>query len=484
MKLSYLLHGIQSLDDPIIQNMEIVGLTADSRHVESGFLFTAIQGYESDGHDFIDDAIERGAVAVIAEHDMDIRSVPVILGKNSRQALSLMAGRYFSDPGLELDLICVTGTNGKTTVSILLESILQSAGISTGLMGTMIYRWPGHETDASRTTPDIIEMHGMLRDMVDAGVESVVMEVSSHALDLHRVEGLRFKAAVFTNLSRDHLDFHRSLEAYGASKARLFSMLTTDGRGVLNGDDPAHETMMPCCSDRKITFGIHEDNDYRIVDIDQDKRSTSFVIAHEKGRISLSTPLWGNFNVMNATAAAVTALEMNVDEQAVRDGILRVESVRGRMEGFQAKDGVRIVVDYAHTPDALENVLRTVRAFTPARIIVVFGCGGDRDRGKRPEMGKVGYELSDLTYVTSDNPRREDPGRIIEDILAGIIEKDKVRIVEDRKKAICSAVKEARDGDTVVIAGKGHETYQEIGTERIPFDDRSVAEACLKGKRS
>jgi UDP-N-acetylmuramoyl-L-alanyl-D-glutamate--2,6-diaminopimelate ligase len=394
-----------------------------------------------------------------------------------------MADCFFGHPSENMQLFGITGTNGKTTVAFLLESIMGHAGREVGLMGTMLYRWKEHEEDAARTTPDSIDMHRMLAKMRDNGINIVVMEVSSHALSLDRVFGMSFDATVFTNLSRDHLDFHSSFEEYRSAKAKLFGMLSSKGCGVINIDDPAAQWMLDAASGRTVTFGERAANaDYRIGDLNIDKDISKFILSATNKNYAFSTRLRGRFNVTNCAAAAIVGLEMGLSEETIRKGILDVDSVRGRMETFDSKKGFSVVVDYAHTPSALENVLKTAREFTRRRLLVVFGCGGDRDRGKRPGMGQIAANLADVIYITSDNPRREDPQAIINDILEGIGSRNHVTAIVERKEAIQRALDEAGSGDTVLIAGKGHETYQEIGRERTPFDDRAVAEEYLKLK--
>jgi UDP-N-acetylmuramoyl-L-alanyl-D-glutamate--2,6-diaminopimelate ligase len=319
--------------------------------------------------------------------------------------------------------------------------------------------------------------------MRSAGVCAVAMEVSSHALALDRTAGIGFKAAVFTNLTRDHLDFHKTLEAYGEAKARLFGQLRPDGIAVVNADDPASDRITASMNGRKVSVGFESPGaDYRILDTTLDGPHTRFLLDHRGVKTVWKSPLWGRFNAFNAAAAAVTGLELGLDPEAVRQGVLRMERVPGRMEGFVSKKGVRVVVDYAHTPDALENVLAALRGFTRGRVIAVFGCGGDRDRGKRPEMGRIAASRSDRVFVTSDNPRTEDPDAILTDILAGIRDPSNVSSLPDREEAIRSALDDAASGDTVLLAGKGHEEYQEILGIRRPFNDRRTAEAHLKDR--
>ncbi len=462
-------------------DIRITGIASDSRKIEAGNLFVAVPGYESDGHNFVEEAVKRGAAALVVERDVNVNKIPIVKVENSRKALAFLANRFYGDLSNELLVVGITGTNGKTTVAFLVESILASAGIETGLIGTVIYKWKGHEVSANRTTPDSVEIHRMLKQMKDDGVKAVVMEVSSHALALHRVLGMKFRAGVFTNLSRDHLDFHDSFRSYGETKAKLFTMLSSNGVGVINGDDPMSELMIQSAGEKAVTYGMDSENlDYRITEIEKRKKETKFSIVSGNKKIPISTYLLGNFNVMNTAAAAIVGFELGFNRSIVQEGIRKASNVKGRMEMIDSGKGFRVIVDYAHTPDALENVLNAAREFTEKRLIVVFGCGGERDRGKRPEMGRIAYSLADVVFVTSDNPRRENPEVILSDIIEGIDSTDKVITIVDRKEAIKAALDEAQNGDTVLIAGKGHETYQEIGGKRIPFDDCVIVEEYLK----
>jgi len=479
MRLAQLCEGIVSIPESS-GRIPIEGITADSRQATPACLFAAVPGFKQDGRLFIDDAVRRGASAILADVGTDGLSVPVLTSANVRRTLALLAGRFFGNPSDSMLVAGVTGTNGKTTVAFLIESILKNAGFETGLLGTIFNRWKSHEEPAGRTTPESVDIQRMMRGMADAGVCAVSMEVSSHALALERVAGVRFKAAVFTNLTRDHLDFHETLETYGKAKSLLFGMLDQDGIAVINVDDPAAEVMLAASAGRKTTYGMTAGNpDYLIFDIHMDGNLTRFSLSHKKRILPFAVPLWGRFNVANAAAAAVAGLELGLDGESVRRGILDMERVPGRMEGFFSKSGIRVVVDYAHTPDALANVLDAVRGFTKGRLVTVFGCGGDRDPGKRPEMGRIASSKSDRTVVTSDNPRGEDPQRIIDDILVGVPDTRNVIVIPDREEAIRAALGEAKPGDTVLLAGKGHEDYQEANGVRQPFIDRAIAESIL-----
>jgi UDP-N-acetylmuramoyl-L-alanyl-D-glutamate--2,6-diaminopimelate ligase len=477
--LKQLCRGIVPESETVPDNISVNAIVTDSRLVQPGSLFVAIRGYKVDGHNYLDEAINKGATAVLVEKEINNKTVPVLRVSESRKALALLANRFFGEPSQELMMVGITGTNGKTTVAYLIESILSQAGIKTGLLGTVIYRWGGYEQSAERTTPEATFLHDIMRKMQQDGVKAVVMEVSSHALALDRVLGIPYRAAIFTNLSRDHLDFHSSEKDYAQAKAKLFGMLKSGGVGIINGDDPKSTLMLKFSKERMVTFGEKKDANYRINNIRYKGNKVYFGLEYLDKEVLFTTSLWGKFNVFNAAAAGIVGLELGLDIEAIRTGIDNLSCVPGRMEGIESNSGFKVVIDYAHTPDALKNILSAVREFTRNRLIVVFGCGGDRDKGKRSSMGKYGTDLSDMTFITSDNPRTENPRAIIDDILKDIEEKKSVLVIIDRKEAIHRALEEAHEGDTVVIAGKGHETYQEIGIERIPFDDRVVVKEYL-----
>lgn len=467
-------------------SLPITDIAADSRKVRPGTLFVAIRGFQKDGLEFAREAVRSGAVAIVAERDPGDLGVPVFLTKNPRKALALLSHRFFGAPTETMLMIGITGTNGKTTVAYLIESILKTAGFETGLVGTICYRWQSNEMDAQRTTPESVDLYRMFREMADAGVCAVVMEVSSHALALERVTGIRFQASVFTNLTRDHLDFHGDIETYGQTKAKLFSMLKPQGVGLVHGDDPWASLFQVPPDARRVTYGRkNTEVDYHIVSVSMQGGLTQIEISHKNQKYQFATPLWGDFNVSNVTAAAVTGIELGIDLMSIREGILNMKRVPGRMEGIESRRGYRVVIDYAHTPDALANVLQTVRGFTQNQVWVVFGCGGERDQGKRPIMGEIASQLADRVVLTSDNPRGENPKVILEHILKGIPDRNRVMVIEDRREAIRFALDQAKVGDTIVLAGKGHETYQEIAGQRIPFSEREIVEKYLieKGER-
>jgi UDP-N-acetylmuramoyl-L-alanyl-D-glutamate--2,6-diaminopimelate ligase len=478
--LAELCRGLVPFPEPA-GSTRISDLVFDSRKAAPGALFAAVAGTQRDGRKYVEDAVRRGAAAVLAEGPIEGCPVPVLFTDSVRRTLSRLAARFFGDPSSSLMVAGVTGTNGKTTITYLLESVFLAAGFEPGVIGTISYRWKGHEETAGRTTPESVDLQRMLRDMRSAGTCAVAMEVSSHALALDRALEIGFQAAVFTNLTHDHLDFHGTLEAYGEAKSRLFGQLRPDGVAIVNADDPASDRVTARWKGRKASVGFDAPAaDYRILDVRLDGPHTRFILDRAGRKTEWHTALWGRFNAFNAAIAAVTGLELGLEFGAVREGILRMARVPGRMEGFVSKRGVRVVVDYAHTPDALDNVLAALRGFTAGRVIAVFGCGGDRDRAKRPEMGRIAASGSDRVFVTSDNPRTEDPDAILTDILAGIADPSNVTAVPDREEAIRSALDAAAAGDTVLLAGKGHEEVQEILGIRRPFNDRRTAEAHLK----
>jgi UDP-N-acetylmuramoyl-L-alanyl-D-glutamate--2,6-diaminopimelate ligase len=410
---------------------------------------------------------------------------------STREALARLADAYFDRPSRALTVVGITGTNGKTTTSLLVNALLEAAGHSTGLIGTIQYRIGAEARTAGQTTPEAVELQSLLAEMVESGVSAVAMEVSSHALALHRVDGVEFDIAVFTNLTQDHLDFHFTFEAYRAAKARLFALLSGSAKrrrtAVVNSDDPASRSMITGLDLPLISFGLGESSDVRPRRFDSAIGGVRMDVETPRGALEIQSPLIGEHNVMNLLGAVGVGLALDMDLPTISQALGRVSSVPGRFERVEAGQPFLVIVDYAHTPDALTRVLTAARKLVSGggRLAVVFGCGGDRDRGKRPLMGAIAARLADHVWVTSDNPRSERPDAIIEEIVAGIPpgEAPASRHVKipDRKAAIQRALEWARAGDVVVIAGKGHETYQIIGADVLPFDDREVARAALEG---
>ena len=478
MKLSELLEVLPEARADGELSAEVRGIKYDSRKVESGDVFVALKGEHLDGHDFVREACRRGAVAVVVERKVETPGIKVVV-RDTRKALALLSAKFFGEPARKLKIIGVTGTNGKTTVSFLVRSVLEEAGVRTGLIGTVEYIIGGRKFPASLTTPLPPELHRAFGRMVEAGDRAVVMEVSSHSLVLDRVYGLPFSVAVFTNLSRDHLDFHLTMEDYFRAKAKLFEMLEPSGWAVYNGDDPYGAMLREHTKAQLISYGLSEGVDIRAEGVVCDRQGVVFTLRSPWGDFPVRLRLSGRFNVYNALAAAGVGLALGVRPEDVVRGMVSVESVPGRFERVDLGQGFEVIVDYAHTPDALENLLLSAREISQGRVLVVFGCGGERDRGKRPRMGEVAGRLADFVFVTSDNPRSEPPERIIEDILEGMPEGAKYVVEEDRRRAIGRAIRMAREGDVVVIAGKGHESYQIVGDRKFPFDDRKVAERFL-----
>jgi UDP-N-acetylmuramoyl-L-alanyl-D-glutamate--2,6-diaminopimelate ligase len=408
--------------------------------------------------------------------------------EDPRLALALLAAEFFGHPSRDMRVVGITGTNGKTTTSYLLSAMFDAAGVQTGLMGTVTYRIGSRALAATRTTPEAPELQSMMREMVDSGCGACVMEVSSHALALRRADGIRFAAAVFTNLTRDHLDFHSGMEDYFAAKRRLFELLPDDAPAAINADDPRGATLVDLCG-RPVTYGINKPADVSPGPLSYSLAGLSFDIRSRRGPVHVESKLVGKPNVYNILAATTAAIELGVPIDAIEEGLRRLAGVPGRFEVVSNRgDDVTVVVDYAHTDDALRNLLETARPMASRRLITVFGAGGDRDRTKRPLMGMVAARLSDVVIITSDNPRSEDPAQIIEEVKRGADPETRqsgadVRAVADRRDAIAQAVQTADAGDVVLIAGKGHEKYQEIGGRVLHFDDIEVAREALETRR-
>jgi len=463
---------------PPAADVEITGLAFDNRAVEPGTLFFCVPGFTRDGHDYAADAIARGAAALVVERELDV-DVPQVRVPSARAAMAPVAARFCGDPTARLTVVGVTGTNGKTTSCFLIRELLEAGGIPTALLGTVKSVVGGREAPLERTTPEAIELQRAFAAMLDAGDRACAMEVSSHALELHRVDAIHWSVAVFTNLTQDHLDFHPTMEDYFRAKRRLFERAAEAGATlVVNVDDP-YGRRLAADFPQAVTTGIEHAADVRATDV----RSTLTGSAFRVDGVEVRTPLPGRFNVANVLGAVAAARAAGVDEAVIRAALPRAGRVPGRFEPVDEGQGFAVLVDYAHTPDSLENVLRAARELTDGRVIVAFGAGGDRDRGKRPLMGRAAAALADEVIVTSDNPRSEDPDAIIAEILAGIDDRDRVRTEPDRARAIAVAVDLARDGDVVVVAGKGHEQGQELaGGRTIPFDDVTVAREALRAR--
>jgi len=458
--------------------VEVSGLAYSSASVTPGTLFFCVPGHRVDGHDFAPDAVAKGAVALVVQRPLKL-GVPEVVVDDVRAAMGPAAARFHGDPTSQLDVVGVTGTNGKTTTAFLVRSLLEAAGISTGLLGTVTSVIAGREEPVERTTPEGIDLQGIFRRMLDGGDRACVMEVSSHALHMERVAGIRFAVRIFTNLTQDHLDYHGSMEEYYAAKKLLFTR--PGGAAIVNVDDPygmrlAGEIESPT------TFAIDREADFRARDVAFDVNGSSFVCQTPDGDVDIRTRLPGLFNVQNALAAIAAARALDVPLGTIADALVEAARVPGRFEPVDEGQDFGVLVDYAHTPDSLENVLRAAREVTQGRLHVVFGAGGDRDRAKRPLMGRAAAEHADRVIVTSDNPRSEDPDSIVDMVMEGAPAAE--RIV-DRRAAIARALETAEPGDVVVIAGKGHEQGQEFENGRKePFDDRDVAREALRAVRS
>jgi UDP-N-acetylmuramoyl-L-alanyl-D-glutamate--2,6-diaminopimelate ligase len=468
---------------------EVAGLAYDSRKVTRGGLFVAVPGLKEDGRRFIGEALARGAAAVVFDGPdvLTGRNTGRILVPSAREALARLADAYFGHPSRSLTVVGITGTNGKTTTSLLIDALLRAGGRPTGLIGTIEYRIGDERLTAGQTTPEALELQGLLARMVSRGVAGLAMEVSSHALALHRTDGIEFDVAVFTNLTQDHLDFHGTLDAYRLAKTRLFQLLAAGEKprrtAVVNADDPSGASMTAGLAVPVLTFGLQPGADIRPREYRSEMDGIHMDVDTPRGGIQIASALVGEHNVMNLLGAIGVGLALEMDRAAIAGALGSVRAVPGRFERVEAGQPFLVVVDYAHTPDALERVLGTARKLVGAggRLAAVFGCGGDRDRGKRPIMGEIATRVADRVWVTSDNPRTERPDAIVDEIVTGIPadRRDRHEALIDRRAAIRAALSWARAGDVVVIAGKGHEPYQIIGTEVLPFDDRQEARTVL-----
>jgi UDP-N-acetylmuramoyl-L-alanyl-D-glutamate--2,6-diaminopimelate ligase len=478
--------------------VEVAALAYDNREVAPGTLFFCVPGFTRDGHEFAADAVERGAVALVVERPLGL-GVPELMVPSVRAAMAPAAAAFNGDPSARLDVVGVTGTNGKTTTAFLVRALLEAAGRQCGLLGTVTSFVGGAERPVQRTTAEAIDLQADLRTMADGGDVACAMEVSSHALELHRADAVHWAVAIFTNLTQDHLDFHgrdgdgrelpreEAMERYFLAKRRLFAM--GPRVAVVNLDDPYGGRLadeLRAAGAPLATFAIEADADYRAVELDSGFDGSRFTALTPEGPLELRTPLPGRFNVSNVLGAVAAVRALGVPLGQIAAALPHAGRVPGRFEPVDEGQPFAVLVDYAHTPDSLENVLRAARALTERELICVFGCGGDRDRGKRPQMGEISARLADRTLVTSDNPRSEDPGAIVAEIVAGVPAEraGAVAVEVDRRAAIAGAIEAARAGDVVVIAGKGHEQGQELaGGEKVPFDDATVAREALRAAR-
>ncbi|NFK77921.1 UDP-N-acetylmuramoyl-L-alanyl-D-glutamate--2,6-diaminopimelate ligase [Clostridium botulinum] len=454
----------------------------DSRKVKEGDLFVCIEGYATDGHKYAKKAYDNGAKVIVCEKDLEdlsyYKDCTIIKVSDSRKALAIMSSNYYGNPSKHIKIIGITGTNGKTTSTFMMKAILEKAGYKVGLLGTIANYIGNKKIESHRTTPESLELQKLFKDMVDEKVDYCVMEVSSHSLYLDRVYGVEFKEAIFTNLTQDHLDFHKTFENYFNSKLILFKNAQNS---VINIDDSYGEKVLKKALGNKITYGVEKNCDLKAENLHMHSRGVEFdtIFKNEKETIALNIP--GKYNIYNALGSIGACLLEGIPLKTIKEALEDMPSVPGRCE-IVTKNynlGYDVIVDYAHTPDGLENILKTAREFTKGRLISVYGCGGDRDRTKRPIMGKVGSNLSDIAIITSDNPRTEDPKLIIKDVLEGI-ERDNYIVVEGRRDAIRKAMEIAKENDVIVVAGKGHEDYQILKDKTIHFDEREVIEELIK----
>ena len=481
---------VQQLPSAIVEgsvDREVLGITYDSRRVTPGMVFVAIPGLNTDGHEYIGSAIDRGATAVICERS---RMVPPratrIQVPDVREAMAFAARAFYQHPSSKLKVIGVTGTNGKTTVAFMIKTILEAAGLSSGLLGTVRYEIGDRVIPAARTTPESIEVQQMMSQMLKAGCEACVMEVSSHALEQKRVLGVDFDVGIFTNLTRDHLDYHGTMENYFAAKKKLFSALEQGAKkatAVINIDDTFGARLAGTTKvEVELNFGLRQSARLRATKIELSAEGSRFVVETPERKFALRLPLIGRHNIYNALAAVGACLALKVDVVKIQAALNKMAAVPGRLERVEAGQPFGVFVDYAHTDDALRNVLTTLRELTTGRILLAFGCGGGRDAGKRNRMGSVAAELADFTLITSDNPRKETPAQIAAQIEEGYraVRAEACAIELDRRRAIQQIVGKAEPGDIVLIAGKGHETYQEFEDTVVPFDDRVHAHEALE----
>ena len=480
MKLKQLINDIPVVSvEGVLPDQDILGIASDSRQVKEKTLFVAVRGPLQDGHRYIDEALKRKAAAIVLEDRIFLPkekpSIPTIFVKDSRAALNKLADVFFGFPYQHISSVGITGTNGKTTVTYLVRSILRSTGIKCGLIGTIGYKGSEENRPLPNTTPGVLELHQLFKEMVDAGLTHVAMEVSSHALDQERVEGIIFKSVLFTNLTQDHLDYHKNMETYFKAKEKLFfDYVDTKTHFIINADDLFGQRLLASLRGSVWSYGFSQKARIRATHYELSREGSHLTVDVPGGSLDITTRLVGKHNLYNILAALAFGIAEGLDLMRIKKGIEEVQGVPGRLDCIDSKKGFSIFVDYAHTDDALKNVLESLRVILHnGRIITVFGCGGDRDKEKRPKMGRVAGTLSDYCIVTSDNPRREDPGLIIQGIVAGM-DKKNFEIEIDRKAAIQKALRMAQKGDFVLVAGKGHETYQVVKDNILPFDDKAV----------
>ncbi|MHC4267970.1 MAG: UDP-N-acetylmuramoyl-L-alanyl-D-glutamate--2,6-diaminopimelate ligase [Planctomycetota bacterium] len=480
MKLSTLVGHLDSRGTYNLNDVEITGITNDSRKVRPGYLFVAIKGHRTNGHNFIKNSIECGANAIVSEERFCLNlKVPQIIVLDTRKALSYLSCCFYKNPSQKINIIGITGTNGKTTTTFLTKSIIEKAGYQTGLIGTINYQIGKKIILAQETTPESVELQKLIAEMVAARMKFAVMEVSSHSAVQHRVDNINFKTAVFTNISAEHMDYHKTISNYLDAKMCLFKNLTRDSFAVLNADDEFSKFFADKTNARILWYGIENNADIKAKICKETTNDVFIRLNHYGVETDIKIPFVGLHNVYNTLASAASAISLGFELEVIKAGIETAATIPGRLENVPCNLGFKVVVDYAHTPHALETVLHALKNLVKGRILLVFGCGGDRDKEKRPKMGKIADENSDIFWLTNDNPRSEDPARIIEDIKVGIKAGRLFYTQTNRHKAIEEALSKAKKGDIVLIAGKGHEKYQIINDTVIPFDDTEVAKQIL-----
>ncbi len=477
MKLSQLMKGYPGVRNPGYNDVDIQKICYDSRKVEPGDLFVCISGFVTDGHQYARAAVEKGAAALLCEREVEA-DVPTLLVDDTRKALAYAADRFYDHPSGKFKLIGITGTNGKTTTTYLVKRILEDAGQRVGLIGTNQNMIGDQILPSARTTPESLELQELFARMADAGVDAVVMEISSHSLELSRVAYCEIDIGAFTNLTQDHLDFHKDMEHYFLAKAKLFEMCKT---GVVNIDDPAGIRLLESCRCVPVSYGVDNAADIYAYDMEFGSDHASFLanILGKEIRIRLNTP--GKFSVYNGLCAIGICTACGISAEVIAKGLSEMKGVSGRAEVLPLGKPYTVMIDYAHTPDGLENILKSIRGFAKGRVVTLFGCGGDRDRTKRPIMGEMAGKLSDFCIVTSDNPRSEDPAAIVREVEAGVKQTDcPYTVIVNRRDAIFYALQHALPEDVILLAGKGHETYQILADGTIHFDEREVVAECLK----
>ena len=476
-KLKMLLEVLPSCQFSGEEDLTIPKIEYDSRRVSPGDLFVALEGHSDDGHGYIQSAIDNGAVGVVAQRDGTYQAKAQLIVPDTRKALALLSSRFYDYPSDRLKLVGVTGTNGKTSITYLVRSILQQDQKKTGLIGTIAYWLDEQKISAPNTTPESLDLQRMFSQMLDRGISAAVMEVSSHALVMHRVDGTGFDVAVFTNLNHEHLDFHKTMDAYREAKGLLFKKIKKNGgMAVINRDDPRWEYFYDLTEKKGWTYSLTDSKaNFFTKSYQCTPQGSHIEMVTPRGEMTLSIKLIGESNIYNTLAGAAVGFALKIDPRIIKLGLESASVVPGRMENIQAGQPFNLWIDYGHTPHAFEFLLKTARKMTKGKVLFLFGCGGDRDKGKRPLMGKVASLYADHIFLTEDNPRNEDPREIIDQILQGIPNKNKVEIIIDRKEGIRKAIETAKSGDTLILTGKGHEEYQIIGNRKIHFSDKETA---------